>query len=99
MQMLQLKCPSCGGILEVEDSLDTFYCRYCGTKIVLAEQSDQLIKAKVDMAKLSHEERMYKLKIEEKKREDKSATITAISIIAFCVISILLMYGCSTGRF
>lgn len=87
MRILQLKCPSCGSELEVEDSLDTFYCKYCGTKIILADQSDQLIKAKVDIAKLSHEERMYKMQLEEEKRKD----ITEWKALAFGLLFIFVL--------
>jgi len=95
MRMLQLKCPSCGGVLEVEDSLDKFYCKYCGTKIILAEQSDQLIKAKVDMAKMSHEERMYTLQIQEERRKERESTLVTFCVIIFCCILIYLLYSCS----
>lgn len=34
MNTYALKCSNCNGDLTVEDGLDTFYCKYCGYKIV-----------------------------------------------------------------
>ena len=36
MQVIHLQCPSCGNNLEVEDGLETFFCQYCGHRIVLS---------------------------------------------------------------
>lgn len=30
MELKSLFCPNCGASLEVEDGLDTFFCKYCG---------------------------------------------------------------------
>lgn len=64
-------CPSCGGTIEVENNLDTFYCKYCGHKILLDGQSDTLISAKVRMKELDYQERADKeyYKFEEKERK------------------------------
>lgn len=76
MQVVQLKCPSCGNSLEVEDGLETFFCQYCGHRIILSEQSEHIVKAKVDIEKLKHEERMLQMQMEENRRiredQDKS---------------------------
>lgn len=91
MQVVQLKCPSCGHGLEVEDGIDTFFCQYCGHRIVLAEQSEHIIRAKVDIEKMKHEERLYQMKLEaeekERKEKDKSSNI----IIAICFGTLLLI--------
>lgn len=29
-EMKILKCPNCNAALEIENGLDTFYCKYCG---------------------------------------------------------------------
>ena len=36
--MQKLNCPSCGGQLEISESLEIAHCMYCGTKILLQEQ-------------------------------------------------------------
>ena len=49
MEFVELKCPSCGADLKVENGLDIFYCQYCGTKIVLNGQSDIVVEAKKEI--------------------------------------------------
>lgn len=94
MKIYELKCPSCGNYLEVEDSLDTFFCKYCGHRIVLADQSEHLVKAKVDIERLKHEERMYQMQLEEaqRKREDSNRD-TKI----FLIFNGLILLGCAIG--
>ena len=67
MQMFELKCPYCGANLEVEDGLETFFCKYCGGKIILDGQSDEIVKAKVRMKELEQER--YKLQFEAQEKE------------------------------
>ena len=45
MKTFALKCPNCNGDLTIEDGLDTFFCMYCGYKIMLdhAIQGDTLV--------------------------------------------------------
>lgn len=35
MELKTLSCPNCGANLEIEDGIDTFFCKYCGYKIIL----------------------------------------------------------------
>lgn len=35
--MIKLSCPSCGGNLELNESLELAFCVYCGAKIILDE--------------------------------------------------------------
>jgi len=53
MKLISLSCPNCGGELEIEDGIDTFYCKYCGHTIIMTELSDEYVKAKT---KLKREE-------------------------------------------
>ena len=32
MEFVTLKCPNCGASIDIEDGIDTFYCKYCGYK-------------------------------------------------------------------
>ena len=100
MQMHVLKCPNCGANLDVEDGLDTFYCKYCGYKIVLEGQSDQAYRSKENIQRMRHKERMFdkkveyekykdKKKIDAKERENKDVIIrVAIGILMLAIISI-----------
>ncbi len=38
MALVALKCPNCGGSLDLDDSRDFAFCQYCGTKILIQEE-------------------------------------------------------------
>ena len=40
MNTYKLSCPSCNAELSPVDGIDTFYCQFCGAKIVLDGTSD-----------------------------------------------------------
>lgn len=65
MKLQSLKCPNCGAALEIEDGIDTFFCKYCGYKIVLAGMSDASYNAKVQTKAMEHQERMQDKKYEQ----------------------------------
>lgn len=67
MKIVQLKCPNCGASLEAEDGLETFFCKYCGQKIILSEQSNAAIGAKMLNNFLEHREKMHQMKAEEER--------------------------------
>lgn len=86
MRIIQLKCPSCGSSLQVEDGLETFFCQYCGQRIILADQDEYIVKAKVDLEAMKHEERMYQMQAEEKRRTSKRYNTIVICIMAFFLL-------------
>ena len=76
-----MKCPNCGADLDVEDGIDSFFCKYCGTKIVLDGQSDAAIKAKatvkvadkdVELREKRYAQKRYEMEKEEE-REKRSS--------------------------
>ena len=95
MNILQIKCPSCGATLEAENNIDTFFCKYCGTKIIVADQNEETIKAK---AKIKSEEQQikhqeFKLQHESKERSKtfkRNLVIAAIVIVVLAAIIIAL---------
>ncbi len=58
MKLKSLNCPRCGSVLDAVDGLDTFFCKFCGNKIVLSGMSDASYEAKVRSRKIDQEERM-----------------------------------------
>ena len=38
MALVALKCPNCGGALDLDDSREFGFCQYCGTKIMIQEE-------------------------------------------------------------
>ena len=97
MNMIQLKCPNCGADLEVEDSLDSFFCKYCGTKILLDGQSSTAYTAKtvkhIADRLLDQREARRLQEIEDKKKHDKEVnTIMIVGIILIFLIAFLLIF-------
>lgn len=43
MSLIALKCPSCGGNLEFEDSREFGFCQYCGTKIMISQEINNTV--------------------------------------------------------
>ena len=58
MRMIKLNCPNCNAGLEAEENLDVFYCKYCGTKIIMSGMSKEAYKSRVRMKQMEHDERM-----------------------------------------
>lgn len=46
MNMVHLRCPDCGADLEVDNSREFCFCQYCGTKIILEDQSASIRRTK-----------------------------------------------------
>ena len=67
MELKSLKCPNCGGSVEIEDGLDIFFCKYCGNKIILSDMSDAAYKAKAAAMQYRHEEKMQENEHKEAK--------------------------------
>ncbi len=67
MKMQVLECPKCHATLENDnENLGTFFCKYCGQKIVVEELQDAAIKVKVREMELEHEEK--KMEFEQQKQ-------------------------------
>jgi len=67
MKMQILECPKCHATLENDnENLGTFFCKYCGQKIVVEELQDAAIKAKVREMELEQEEK--KMALEHKQQ-------------------------------
>lgn len=101
MELRTLKCPNCGGSLEIEDGIDTFFCKFCGQKILLEGQSKELINAKVKIKEFQHQENIqqskadltkYKIdaKSAESERNDKLRFVVVIGM--FIVVIIITLY-------
>ena len=97
MELKAVFCPNCGASLEVEDGLDTFFCKYCGYKILLQGQSKAAYDAKVRVKHMEHKERLQdKRDAQERyrmefKRKDERRTLAIVfgifgAIIAMCLI-------------
>jgi len=101
MEFVQLKCPNCNADLRVENNLDSFYCQYCGTKILVQGQDRAAVLSKgiVNIMDKYNEIKKdeYERKREAKKENGKLTLIICIVCgigAALCfLVSYLLMSG------
>lgn len=99
MEIIQLRCPNCNAELNTENDLDTFYCKYCGTKILLVNQSSATIRAKADVHisdtrnQLERERWQHEFEVQkynDKKTADAMDELTR-SLIAMAIIGLLIL--------
>ena len=97
MELKSLHCPNCGAPLEIEDGLDTFFCKYCGNKILLEGQTKAAYKAKAHIKYMEHEERLqdkrysherFKMEFEQK---DQRKTLLIVFSILGAVMALCLL--------
>ena len=102
MELKSLYCPNCGASLDIEDGLDTFFCKYCGYKIRLEGQSKYAYEAKVRVKNMEHKERLQdkhdaqeRYKLEYEKKSEKRAAIITFSCFGavFILIGLLYLFG------
>lgn len=97
LKFYSVVCPSCGADLDIENGIDTFYCKYCGTKVILENQSDATVKAKETIKKLEHKEAMTgkileHMKDEREKSRKDGYVLLIILILIFAVPTFLYCY-------
>ena len=99
MEFVQMKCPNCGADLEVENGLDSFYCKYCGTKIILSGQSSaayftktasQIVNRLLDQREAAREE---KRRIEEQNNKDAMKVLIGIAVFIVAMFAVAIVLG------
>lgn len=88
MDFKSLNCPRCGAVIEAEDGLDTFFCKYCGNKIMISGQSDAAYDAKVRIQenKLKYDNEKEKQKMEH----DGKVIFWKVYLAFFALLCILI---------
>lgn len=102
MEFLKLECPNCHAQLSIENGLDTFFCQYCGSKIILSGQNPAIVRAKVEMhktdteaelerVKLQHEFEVMKYKKEQERSENRAIFFwgTGLFLLLFALLYFL----------
>lgn len=104
MEFVQLKCPNCHAELEAENTLDTVFCKYCGTKILLSGQDKEVVKAKTKLKlaekalefqqehnRMAAEKRAF----QEKQRMKNLGILLGILglVVAGCIVALIISHG------
>lgn len=84
IQMIPLKCPSCGAKMEVSEGKEKYFCSYCGEKILIHDTTKKTVKKIYrDETKIAESENETLVRLEEiraKAADDKRTMIFAIII-------------------
>lgn len=92
-----IQCPKCGADLSIEEGRDKFFCSYCGSQIILANDNEHIFRH-IDEAgiKQAETERILRIKeMEFKEREnDKKRKSNAIAYGISLAIGILGLLIC-----
>ena len=90
-KIISIKCPECGGVLEVHEGSPFYFCSYCGTKVLVDDGNKTETCRKVDEARIKEAEtaqtvRLREIELEERKLKLKMA-IKIMKLITFLVIA------------
>ena len=106
MKLQALKCPNCEARLEIEDGIDTFFCKYCGYRIILSEISDASINAKVQVKRMEHQERMRdkqyeqeRYKFDKKQQRKRNESLIKVLSGVGVALAIVLYFVFTAGYF
>lgn len=92
-----IQCPKCGADLSIKEGRDKFFCSYCGSQIILANDNEHIFRH-IDEAgiKQAETERILRIKeMEFKEREnDKKRKSKAIAYFISLAIGIIGMFCC-----
>lgn len=98
--LIELRCPSCGASLEVEEDRETAFCQYCGKKILINDENAFTYR-RIDEAdiKRAETERMIQLKEmeldgkEQSRRKKETILWTAAAALLILIGIIMVCTG------
>lgn len=107
MKLRVLKCPECRANLEIEEGRTSCYCQYCGCKIILDDEKQEVtINKNINITKnITHtnrridEAKILQEEYEEKKdkRDTAVGLICGLGIPLAIVLAIVLYFSISGG--
>lgn len=102
MKMITLRCPNCGASLEIDNGIDTFFCMHCGHRIIMENMNKEVIKARVKLKGMEHDERLidkyhqherYKIENENKKDRRLWGVLIGGWILIMLIIGVIIVIG------
>ena len=91
--LVEVKCPSCGGSLSVEEDREFIFCQFCGTRIIINDENTYTYRHINDAdIKRAETERMVQFK-EMELEEKKQGNRTALIILWLVVTTLLFIIG------
>lgn len=72
IQLISVKCPDCGADLSIESGREFAFCSYCGTKVMVANDNEQIIRT-IDEAQIKQAETDRMIRMRQMEMEEKDA--------------------------
>lgn len=96
MKMYQLKCPTCGGNIEIEENRNSCFCSYCGAKTYV---NDETYKAEITKNINYHKTYTDEAKIRKIESEERKYAAEQNSKNRSALWTILVILACAIGYF
>jgi DNA-directed RNA polymerase subunit RPC12/RpoP len=95
-KMVPLTCIKCGGNLEIEQGRETYYCPYCGTKLLLDDPSTVTVNKNIRIENVSIDQtEVEKMRIQKEMWDNReSLGSTLLKLFLFEVGCLLLIALC-----
>jgi uncharacterized membrane protein YvbJ len=94
IKMIPVTCPNCGGQLEAHVTDDFFFCRYCGSKIILNDDSVRTININKKVEKhVRDDARIEEAKYHAQKDENKSTILLIAVVLIGSIILFAILFG------
>lgn len=99
VKLIPMTCPNCKASIEIDGTKDFCFCTYCGTKILVNDDSTRTINinhhyTETDEAKIEEiksKERIHARELWSKDSYKKSANRSFIIMAIFCVVGFLVL--------
>lgn len=107
MRVYQMKCPACGGDIEIDENRDFCFCSYCGTKVHVDDGTHRVEITKninyhktytdeAKIRKIESEERLQERKFaaeQEERKSKKWKTFGIVLAVLACVIGYFVLFN------
>lgn len=96
MKLIPVVCPRCNAEIQIKPETKICFCTYCGTQIIIEDESVTHIYKKIDEARIREADvretiELKKLEMEEKKRRGREKIIGTVTVLTVLVIVIFLV--------
>ena len=68
MELKKIKCPSCGGELNISEDSDEMKCSFCGSKVIIDDKATEV--GRIKKAEIKAKKELDEHELENKKKND-----------------------------
>lgn len=100
IKMIPVKCPECGASIEIDKERSFGFCSYCGSKVIINNENEQIIRnideAAIKKSEVEKELELKKLELEEERRkyaramEQKNQPFRIVLVIIWIAVTAAL---------